>query len=458
MKTINKTKMTAIIIMVILTLSTFMLMTNNTVQAQIADEQPVAGPIPIGVTPDRLIETISYLSFRPDPVGVGQPILVNMWIQTEVLSASQKFIQAHSVTITKPDGTIDIITVDSYISDSTAWFEYVVDQVGTWTLQFNFLGMYFPAGRYYNGYIVTNSTGSNQADNRYYMPSSDGPYELEVQEDIVYSWPESPLPTDYWTRPVSPEHREWWPILGNYPATGIVGGGPPPYWPANTNAYAQNRYGFVPYVQGPNTAHVVWRRQFALGGLVGGTMGYQSFWEGNKLINGHPDIIFAGRCYQDIVKYVDGQPTTVWQCYDLRTGEVYWEKNQATQLPTFIWYDPGSAEVVGAEPYFADVFLGYTGNGRMIKYNPWTGAVYQNISIAPLTSGEYISDRLFLTVQNLGGGNYSLVKWTIAAIRLSVFQINYEFTVISNVSFPWSRLYGHKITKPASLLEVKLVA
>ena len=206
MKTINKTKMTAIIIMVILTLSTFMLMTNNTVQAQIADEQPVAGPIPIGVTPDREIETIAYLSFRPRPVGLGQPILVNIWIQTEILNAQQKFMQAHSVAITKPDGTIDVITIDSYLADSTAWFEYVVDQVGTWTLQFNFLGMYFPAGRYYNGYIVTNSTGSNQADNHYYMPSSDGPYELEVQEDIVYSWPPADLPTDYWTRPVSPEH------------------------------------------------------------------------------------------------------------------------------------------------------------------------------------------------------------------------------------------------------------
>ena len=435
-----KTKIITIITIALLTVSTMTVFLNTTVNAQIADEQPVPGPIPTGVTPDRLVETLARFSFRPRPVGVNQPILINIWIQTETLNAHQKFTQAHSVTIVKPDGSQEVITIDSYISDSTAWFEYLVEQVGTYKLTFNFLGMYFPAGRYLNGFRVDNSSGSNSPESIYYQPSSDGPYDLEVQEDIVYSWPAADLPTDYWTRPVSPEFREWWSILGNYPPTGTVGGGP--IWPANTNTYAQTRYGYVPYVEGPNSAHIVWRRQSGFGGLVGGTMGYQSFWEGNKLINYHPDIIFAGRAYQDIVKYVNGQPTTVWQCYDIRTGEVYWEKDQASQLPTFIWYDPGSAEVVGAEPYFADVFLGYTGNGRMIKYNPYTGDVYQNISIAPLTSGEYVSDRLFISVQNLGGGEYRLIKWTIAAIRLSVFQINYEFTVLSNVSYPFSRFYG----------------
>jgi hypothetical protein len=125
--------------------------------------------------------------------------------------------------------------MDSYLGDGTAWFEYTPDQVGKWTIKFDFLGMYYPAGRYYNGYIVTNTSGTQFSLSSYYQPSSDGPYDLVVQEEQVSSWPASALPTDYWTRPVHPHNREWWSILGNWPSTGVVGGGS--NWPANTNKY-----------------------------------------------------------------------------------------------------------------------------------------------------------------------------------------------------------------------------
>ena len=79
------------------------------------------------------------------------------------------------VKITKPDGTKDVITMDSYVADTTAWFEYTADQVGQWTIKLEYLGQYFPAGRYLNGYIVTNTSGTNIAQSVYYHPSSDGP-------------------------------------------------------------------------------------------------------------------------------------------------------------------------------------------------------------------------------------------------------------------------------------------
>ena len=141
------------------------------------------------------------------------------------------FTKAITVTITKPDGTQDVIgPMDTYTGDGTAWFEYVPDQVGNWTIKANFLGMYYPAGRYYNGYIVTNTSGTQFTLSSYYKPSLNGPFDLVVQEDQVASWPLSSLPTDYWTRPVAPHNREWRSILGNWPSTGVVGGGPD--WPA----------------------------------------------------------------------------------------------------------------------------------------------------------------------------------------------------------------------------------
>src|SRR3989304_8487297 len=201
----NKTKMTATIVIVLLMASVMLMaMQVQPVQAQLAAVQPSVA-IPSGVTPNQTFTTIAYVSFRPRPVGVGQVVLVNAWIQTETLSVAKKFVQSHRLTITDPNGTQDVITMDSYVADSTIWHEFIADQVGTWTIKFDFLGNYQPAGGYLNGYIVTNTSGTNFANSQYYNPASDGPYELVVQAEQVLSWPASPLPTDYWTRPVNPQ-------------------------------------------------------------------------------------------------------------------------------------------------------------------------------------------------------------------------------------------------------------
>ncbi len=229
-------------------------------------------PLPSGVTADITLDTISALSFTPNPRGIGQPLLVNIWIHPA--THGSRYLSGYTVTFTKPDGTTDKKVVNSYQADTTAWFQYTPDQVGTWKVKFDFPGGYFPAGNY------TAAAGSfvgpgpfSFTQSVYYKPSSDGPYNLEVEQQPIMSWPPAPLPTDYWTRPASPENREWWSILGNYPGTGIVGGGP--NWPANTNTYMSN-YLFTPYALGPDTCHVLWRRQGSEGGLIGGTDGQTS--------------------------------------------------------------------------------------------------------------------------------------------------------------------------------------
>jgi hypothetical protein len=37
-------------------------------------------PLPAGGTADAIVKSDIYLSFRPKPVGIGQPILVNVWL------------------------------------------------------------------------------------------------------------------------------------------------------------------------------------------------------------------------------------------------------------------------------------------------------------------------------------------------------------------------------------------
>ena len=140
---INKTKFTAIIIMTLLITSAFMLM--NPTQAQTYENQYInAGsiPLPTGVTPDITLDTFAHLSFRPTTIGLNQIFLVNIWITPS--TANFKHLSDYKITITKPSGQQHVVTMDSYAGDATAWFEWIADEIGTWTIKFDFPGGYFP--------------------------------------------------------------------------------------------------------------------------------------------------------------------------------------------------------------------------------------------------------------------------------------------------------------------------
>ncbi len=74
-----------------------------------------------------------YLSFRPTPVGVGQPVLVNFW------TSPSYNVQLHdyTVTITDPNGKKEVMKMDPVKTDATAWFEFVPDEIGNYTLKFS---------------------------------------------------------------------------------------------------------------------------------------------------------------------------------------------------------------------------------------------------------------------------------------------------------------------------------
>src|SRR4030067_377098 len=130
------------------------------------------------------------------------------------------------------------------------------------------------------------------------------------------------------------------------------------------------------------------------------------------------------RCYQSVTKVYDGETQSIWQCYDLRTGAIFWEKKNMTQVPTMIMYSEREMDVVPGEAASTlgmRIDLMYVGGGRLITYNAWTGAVKTNISISPLTTGTYYASYdwpYFLSVQDLGsvaGANrYRLINWTMA--------------------------------------------
>jgi hypothetical protein len=260
---------------------------------------------------------------------------------------------------------------------------------------------------------------------------------------MVASWPAIPLPTDYWTRPIPIGYREWWVIGGQYPFVGQGGG---PDWPANTNTFASNCK-FTPYVQGPTSSHIAWKIQGAFGGISGGQYGYRSNGPGESTYSGTPNIIFQGSAYQNVPGVIDGVAQNVWRCYDIRTGQIYWEIAGITQVPTLVTLNKAGASVPGAGETGmgqGSFSLMYIGSSRLIKYNPWNGAVQVNVSL-PFSSGTLYNDPYALSVQDLGanatnapGGRYRLINWTIVAVGMGGATTG--ITVLNNISYPMSSL------------------
>ena len=414
---------------------------------------PWATSPPTGVTPNVTIATTAFISVSPNPIGQGQTVLINLWLEPPV--QYNRFFSGYTITVTKPDNTTENIgPLNSYQGDSTAWVQYSVDQVGTYKFKFNFPGNYFEAGWYYNGiYYATTADlppgtntggmgfgGPANLESAWYQASTSPEVSLTVQQDLVLSWPAAPLPTDYWTRPIPIEDREWYLVGGQYPFTGVGGG---PDWPANTNTYASN-YKYTPYVQGPETSHIAWMRQGALAGIAGGQFGYRSVGPGESTYAGTPNIIFQGRAYQSITKpmttTVNGvtvtQTTNAWTCYDIRTGEIYWEQTGITQIPTVVTFNEVGTSVPGADQTgmgTGTFSLVYIGSSRMIKYDPWSGAVKANIAL-PVSSGTMYKDPYVLSVVSSGGQNW-LINWTTTGT-----STDFNSRIISNVTYPFSRL------------------
>ncbi|MFC1487357.1 PQQ-binding-like beta-propeller repeat protein [Thermoproteota archaeon] len=450
-----KPKITALTMLTILIITASILYVNVPVQAQLATEQPYSGPLQSGDIPDFTVATDAYLSIRPSLLGVNQLILINTWLIPA--PHANRVFEDLEITITKPSGTTQLITMDSYPADGTSWFEWIADEIGEWGFQYEFKGMFFPAGRYLNGDLITASSGGSfYGDSVYYSPSSTPVMTLTVQEDIVYSWPDLGLPADYWTRPVPYEHREWWPIAGNFPWHG-PGGGPlwdefhpdtNPYWggtdsPAGSPSsfFGAHRGTFTPWVQAPESGHVVWKEENTIAGIIGGDYGVEIHDTGmfsSAGGGGYPNIIYAGRAYESYIKPGTGNSAQrYWKCYDIRTGEMYWEIPQTLVPYAIEYFDtgllPGGA-VSGVHEHVTAVNLLAITGGRLYKFDPWTGAITRNVTAM---SGTYYRNGYVLSAQNLGGGNYRLINWTTQGN-----SNNFDSRVMSNITWPFPNVPG----------------
>ena len=209
--------------------------------------------------PPKTWPTVSFLSVSPNPIGVGQPVSIVMFIdKANPLSQGiwgMRF-SGYSINVTNPSGESEILGPFTADAISAAYTTYVPDEVGNYTIIFT-----FPAQVIVNTNPPPTWLAYNHPDqiNDTYAKSISNTVTLIVTETPVQNWPEAPLPTDYWTRPINALNRGWAQIAGNWLAGAAI----------------PNRYN--PYSTGPESAHVLWTRPFWEGGIGGGMAGATSY-------------------------------------------------------------------------------------------------------------------------------------------------------------------------------------
>jgi hypothetical protein len=396
-------------------------------------------------TPAWKIPTYAYIIVAPNPIGVGQSVHIIMWLDktfdSTALTNDYRF-HNYNLTITAPDGKTKTQIFD-YIGDPTSsqGTSYTPDQVGTYTLKFEFPGQavtdysYNPSSDYVNDtYLASEATTT-----------------LTVQEEQISYPPTYPLPTEYWTRPIYGENPNWFVVSSNWLGEGspqiLLGRG-------GTRVFLDG--------VGPMTNHIMWTRSLQAGGVVGGDMFEiqgDTYFEGSAYLQrfNNPIIMYGRLYYTETIglgpSFFGGNygPT---DCIDLRTGEVIWSRADVGYLSfgyIYAMHNPnqhGVMQPVLCTSNFGNCYDGDTGDYLF----SFTGVPSGAKAFGP--KGEY----LIYSIANAGTSgnpNYYLAQWNssrpfygagLTPTQSGTYDASLSTTYDWNISIPWRNTMTSSMT------------
>lgn len=156
--------------------------------------------------PPWAFPSYAYCVPAPDPIGVGQPGAIVMWVDYPMPGArvTNDFRRHdYTLTITAPDGTVETQHWD-VIQDTTSiqYTQYTPSQVGQYMLKFDYGGQTFEWDTEFKGDTYAPATRS---------------INWTVQEDPVdVPITSFPMPTEYWAHPIEGQNTDWWRISSNW--------------------------------------------------------------------------------------------------------------------------------------------------------------------------------------------------------------------------------------------------
>ncbi|MCL5949635.1 MAG: hypothetical protein M1490_04070, partial [Candidatus Bathyarchaeota archaeon] len=273
-------------------------------------------------SPAWQIPTYSFCSVSPNPVGLGQKANVNFWLNCPPPTANAQYGDRWTnitLKITHPDGITE--TLGPFTSDDTGGCHtaYTPSVIGNYTFQMFFAGETLLGRNTAGGGVSTNAYVGD-----YFKPSSSNIFTLAVQQEQITYPGAAPLPTNFWTRPIYGENNNWNVIGGNWLGLGVSTF-------AATGMY--NISGnYNPYTTAPNTAHILWTKPVAFGGIIGGEFGNSetaNYYSTSQYEPKFAPIIMQGILYYTMYPGASTYPAG-WAAVNLHTGQTIWTKTNTT--------------------------------------------------------------------------------------------------------------------------------
>ncbi len=370
-------------------------------------------------------ETHTYLTVSPNPVGVNQPVTILVWLDHAPPQTSFLEYYGWNYTILITDPTGKSITIGPIESDpvGTAYYVFTPEIIGTYKIQGRFeetvINIVSPVG------LMLLPRGTH-----YFKESYSRVVELVVQQETVEPWPEVPLPSSYWERPINAEFREWYKIAGNW--LGM------PFAESFINKYTK----------APESPHIVWTKELTLGGIVGGEAGCgTNYYAGLLYENKFTPYIISGRLYYNMFWATFGAAEQLRGviCVDLRTGEELWRKEDMPQLSAaqIVIFNSGTQS--GATAY-----LWSTVGSDWIIYDAYTGRQFTKITNSKGSLSSRFGPCGEMLVPILDGRNNRLALWnsTLCITRGAFGFFAQTYRPYSYTSIDWSRGVQYNVSIP----------
>ena len=270
-------------------------------------------------TPAWTIDTYAKIAVAPNPIGVGQPTYISMWVDSPLPDAYPHNTirrSGYTLTITAPDNKTTTTQKWDIIQDTTGiqFYTFTPTQVGTYTLKFDYAGQKYTWNKANTPDISANAANY---ENDTYLASS-RTITVTVQQDPLPAPINSyPLPTEYWARPIEAQNSDWWSISSNW-----LG-----------QPYIDERV--QPYGTAPNTPHIMWSKPLDAGGVVGGMYGDtqgEGFYMGGSydprfaISTSSSGLILNGMLYYALPLGNSGTGGG-YTAVDLRTGKEIWHND-----------------------------------------------------------------------------------------------------------------------------------
>jgi len=273
-------------------------------------------------SPPWNILSSSFIHVAPNPAGLGQTVTVGFWVNQPPPTAAGPYGDRFgnmTVKITHPDGTTE--KIGPFTSDDTGgtYTTYTPTKIGVYTFQMIFTGWTLTDSNPRPGATPSVYIGD------YFLPSNSTSVSLTVQQEPIPEVPSASLPTSWWETPINAMNvHNWYPLAGG--SLLITG------YSTSSGALYNVSSNYNPYTTAVKTAHILWTKPEAFGGVLGGQYGgsttYGNYYSTSQYEHKFEQIVINGYLYYTTFPGSSSNPESN-VCVDLRTGQTVWT-NDAT--------------------------------------------------------------------------------------------------------------------------------